>query len=713
MPFAAHSSIEVAVAAMKHGYQPVPILAGEKRPYGSGWTHLRWNSEEAVRASFGKWVDEGATNLGLLLGEPSRGLVDVDLDHPKTLRLRDYFLPPSPMQSGRVGRPRSHRWYLSTGEIPSTRRYKMPDGSVSVELRSTGSQTVIPPSIHPSGEAYRWEGGPFGGQAGPAEVDGRTLSIQVALLGMGAVLLDNWPKQGGRHDAYLALAGGLLRYGEKGIHPYWERNLGIVIGAMADATNDEDGADARISEVLSTTIQKLRQDGKAVGFPRLAEIIGVDHAEQVRRMAKEVESLAGFIGTPKIETQPDRVPGQGTLPLEGDAGQDGPLPSTLPPEIRNPMEERLTSWSAVDLEPYLLGEVSQAEATVLVRDDGQGLMYAGRLNVLFGLSESAKSWVAMYAGVQEIAKGGRVLYLDFEDEPIGIINRFRVLGAGDDDLKNQLRYVHPEDPLADMQRYRFGASPTADGERNASALKDLLASFDPTLVIADGLNELYGLHGHDTNDATGSTIVASWLKKLTRGTRTTVIVIDHTGKGGDVNASPIGAHHKVAMVQGTALHVVVIDRPMRGAKGAVKLVVHKDRLSSVRMISTKQSQQVAGIVEIDSTVDGVTRMQIVAPDPNDAVIADTPAQRAKMESLEKSERLQKLIIKMYEGDLSRELKTDDVMEATNSTREEVYDAWQMLQVRSIVKRIGVSRYTRYVLNGDLPDFSPEEDGDDE
>ena len=73
---------------------------------------------------------------------------------------------------------------------------------------------MIPPSIHPSGESYRWEGTPWGGEDGPAVVNGRVLATQVALLALGTVLLDGWPKQGSRHEAYLALAGGLLRQGD-------------------------------------------------------------------------------------------------------------------------------------------------------------------------------------------------------------------------------------------------------------------------------------------------------------------------------------------------------------------------------------------------------------------------------------------------------------------------------------------------------------------
>lgn len=144
-----------ALTAWKRGWSPIPIRDGDKKPYGSNWGDLRFEDEESLQEQFKEWEATGASGVGLLLGEPSAGLVDVDLDHPKAIRLRDHFLPPTAMQTGRPSRPHSHRWYIATpfdhgGEserLPATRRYKMADGEVSVELRSTGTQTVIPPSI--------------------------------------------------------------------------------------------------------------------------------------------------------------------------------------------------------------------------------------------------------------------------------------------------------------------------------------------------------------------------------------------------------------------------------------------------------------------------------------------------------------------------------------------------------------------------------------
>lgn len=726
--------VVAAVEAFHHGYMAVPIKAGGKSPHISAWPHVRWESEEQVREAFTRWADEGATNVGLLLGVASTGLIDVDMDHPKTVRLRDFFLPPTSMRTGRPGRPLSHYWYRveDMDALPGTRRHKMPDGSVSVELRTNGSQTVIPPSVHPSGEKYRWEGRKWGGAKGPTVVDGRVLAVQVALLGLGCVLLENWPEQGGRHEAYLALAGGLLRFGNEGVHPYWERNLPVLIGALAQATNDEDGPDARVSEVMGTTLAKLRAGGKAIGFPRLAEFIGNEHSEQVRRMAREVESLAGFTAHPAERDTRAEV-------LE-ELEEHEIVMSTLPPEERDPLGERLGTWQPVDLEPYLAGEVHVPQPTVLRRSDGVGLFYEGRVNSLYGQSEAAKSWIALMACQQEMALGERVMYLDFEDEPTFTLARARALGVGDDDVRALFTYVRPEDPHADMQRNRFGGEQVTDiGRRNAELFLLALESMDPGLIIVDGMTVLYGLHGLDSNDAVSTDIITTWLKRLCRNGRSTVIVIDHTGKGAVRGSSPIGAHHKIAMVQGTAIQAHPIEQPMPGKRGEVQLIVYKDRPGAVRAVSSEQRPQVAAVVVLDSTEEGITRVEINPPDPDSVIIGDGEdgeaalaraaaklEREAKRRAAEEAEarrreereaarkeweaawaRLREDVIGLFSGDLDATMSKGEMVAALTAMEGQEQDPDKMernlkqmvsdLVDEGVLTQSGERRWTRYGL----------------
>ena len=646
-----------ALTAWRRGWVPIPIRDGDKRPHGSAWGDQRFEDETSLIEQFTEWSSTGASGVGLLLGEPSGGLVDVDLDHPKAIRLRDHFLPPTAMETGRPSRPHSHRWYIATefhdgkqDRLPATRRYKMADGEVSVELRSTGSQTVIPPSIHPDREPYRWEGEPFGGEDGPTVVNGQVLATQVALLGLSAVLLDVWPRQGSRHDAYLALAGGLLRHGE-GVHPFWERNLPVLIRALAEVSGDEDGGETRVHEVMTTTLKRLRSEGEAVGFPRLAQIVGDEAVQAIRRMAREVESLASDepYASPKDRDEDFVSPLTATAET---SREDEDI------EDRDPMAERVSSWSEIDLGPYLSGEVDEPEASLLVRPDGKGLIYSGLVNSLYGKSESGKTWVAMHAAIQEISKGERVLYLDFEDQPIGIIKRFRQLGMMDDDLYNHLIYVRPEDPIAEMQRGKFGSQVTSQGRANSSIFAEVLSRFDPTLIVVDGMTEIYGMHGHDTNDASGTSVITSWLSRLTRGGRSSVVIIDHTGKSG--KGAPIGAHHKTAMVQGSSIRVDVIDRLRPRKVGKLRLVIHKDRVGAVREVASDDEDQVAADVIVDATDPDNVRMRLVEYDPNHRALADSPEKAEAVDRITVAERRFSQVLDYFAGDLDRRVTVRDV-----------------------------------------------------
>ncbi|MFO0083752.1 MAG: DUF3987 domain-containing protein [Phycisphaerales bacterium] len=161
--------LESARTYLSRGYAVIPVPARKKIPVLKGWTDLRL-SESDLPAHF-----NGTGNIGVLLGEPSGWLIDVDLDCDEAVALAPKFLPPTGATSGRPGKPASHWWYVSEGM--KTRKHQDPvSKKMIVELRSTGAQTVVGPSIHPSGEPYD----PLDGE--PAVVDAGELAAAVAAL---------------------------------------------------------------------------------------------------------------------------------------------------------------------------------------------------------------------------------------------------------------------------------------------------------------------------------------------------------------------------------------------------------------------------------------------------------------------------------------------------------------------------------------------------
>lgn len=129
------------------GFFCVPIPHGEKGPRRKGWNELRLTTEQ-IGSEF-----MPNNNVGVILGEASGWLTDVDLDCEEAVRLADQYLPPTGMVTGRDGRPRSHWWYVCEN-AETVRLNEQSTGDTIVELRSSGLQTVVGPSVHPDGGQY-------------------------------------------------------------------------------------------------------------------------------------------------------------------------------------------------------------------------------------------------------------------------------------------------------------------------------------------------------------------------------------------------------------------------------------------------------------------------------------------------------------------------------------------------------------------------------
>ena len=177
-----------------------------KRPILKGWQE-RQLSEDELPDYF---VD--GRNLGIVLGGAA-GLVDVDLDNPVAVAVADLLLPDT-VKSGRKMNPRSHHWFVCDPAPPSRRyfltkpmadRLMIESGeAVLVELRSTGHQTVVAPSIHPvDGDRYLWHPGQI------CEIGGEVLADLVLDVAIAALLALNRPL--GSRQWFLIHAFGFLR----------------------------------------------------------------------------------------------------------------------------------------------------------------------------------------------------------------------------------------------------------------------------------------------------------------------------------------------------------------------------------------------------------------------------------------------------------------------------------------------------------------------
>jgi Protein of unknown function (DUF3987)/Bifunctional DNA primase/polymerase, N-terminal len=182
---------DVARNYIARGWAPIPIPHKEKAPRVKRWQELRIGATDVV-----EYFNGHAQNIGVLLGAPSRGLVDIDLDHPRAVELADEYLPPTEAVFGREGNPRSHWLYVVATSVKTAKR-KGRDGTI-VELRSDGAQTVFPGSTHPSGEAVEWDS-----DGAPATVEAAVLVAAVERLA-AAVRAETEPKAEPQRSATAA-----------------------------------------------------------------------------------------------------------------------------------------------------------------------------------------------------------------------------------------------------------------------------------------------------------------------------------------------------------------------------------------------------------------------------------------------------------------------------------------------------------------------------
>ena len=266
---ATRTTADAAARYVERGLAVVPVPPRSKNPQRPGWERLRIDLEDVPR-----YFDSGQ-NIGIHVGEPSGWRVDVDLDAPETRKVAGRFLEPT-LTSGRASAPDSHWWFVSPGA--EHRPFTDLDGKMILELRSTGHHTLVAPSVHPSGERYRWsESGMEAREIGAAELTRRCQELATAAL-IARYLPE--PKDertgtgGGRHYISLALAGFMLRLGLS------EEAVLAILKAAWDAKGFPAGdelarreAHRALASNVRDTAEKIREGRPATGGRKLEELL--------------------------------------------------------------------------------------------------------------------------------------------------------------------------------------------------------------------------------------------------------------------------------------------------------------------------------------------------------------------------------------------------------------------------------------------------------
>lgn len=260
------NTFDAAREFAQKGLAVVPVPRGAKSPTVKGWNQLRISPGDVSQ----HFAPDG--NIAIRNGEASGGIVNVDLDSPEALAIAGHFLPQTERIHGRHSKSASHWWYSCPEKSPEQRKFIDPtttNGSsvCLLELISSNRLTLLPPSVHPSGEAYRWE---KNGTA--ARIDASVLTVAVEKLAAASLLARHWNK-GSRHDCAMAIAGMLLRAG------WSEDETKNFVYAVATAANDEERRTRALDVV--TTAKRLAGGQNAIGAPRLKSFVNPTVVDRV------------------------------------------------------------------------------------------------------------------------------------------------------------------------------------------------------------------------------------------------------------------------------------------------------------------------------------------------------------------------------------------------------------------------------------------------
>lgn len=204
-------------------------------------------------------------------------------------------------------------------------------------------------------------------------------------------------------------------------------------------------------------------------------------------------------------------------------------------------------------------------------EDGQGIFYAGKMNLVFGPSESGKSMFAFAVIAQEIEAGRHVIVCDFEDGERGFVSRLIALGL-------DIEQIDPDGSAPGGAHYfpvRLGME-----EDDFQEIRNIVQDYQVSAALIDAVTEAMGAEGLNPDKAVEVARWAASMPKRFARLGPAVILVDHTNLTDGDRAG--GSQHKKSMIDGVSLKVAPKERFRRGHGGRSYILVAKDRIGSVR-----------------------------------------------------------------------------------------------------------------------------------
>ena len=601
--------------------QVIPLPEGRKTPPPSGYTGRSRKPVTDEQIQLWSQANPNA-NTGIVIPE---GVLVLDIDAEQGHQVKADGVKGISELAQKLG-ALPDTWSSTSHGIDSPARhlfYKVPEGLMwkggaieGVDVLQPGHRySVVWPSIHPSGEMYRWYT-PSG-----------SVASTLPRISDLATLPWNWVDYLRKPDREKASNSTTFTQpqGEA-----YDTRMCKAINTFLNKTLDNPASKGSRHETTLQavwTLVKFAQEGHRGALdainqlkPRFIQEVAPDRQGKEREAAREwarllsgamekangIQSHADPCEQSKIERM---TPGE-----FDELNQGGTYAESYPQPVQNgSMESReasknaSSSWQFEDLTQLASGVELPPTPTVFQREDGQGLFYRGAVNDLHGEPGCGKSMIAQIAVAQELKSSHDVIYIDYEDSARNVVKRLLLLGVTGEQIVAHFHYVRPS---------AKPSSPTSLG-----GWRETLDYADTaTLSVIDGVTSCLAYAGLDSNSGDD---IAAWyntMPRLISACGPAVVLIDHVVKSKDNRGRYAGGSmQKLALIDGISYSVDMTKPVGKGVRGTIVIKSGKDRISeieehcAVSWSSNGSHLREAARIEINSTDPKLMRVTIARP----------------------------------------------------------------------------------------------------
>ncbi len=214
----------------------------------------------------------------------------------------------------------------------------------------------------------------------------------------------------------------------------------------------------------------------------------------------------------------------------------------------------------VDLEAIFEGDMEPERPTIAASDSGECMLYAGRINEIHGEPSVGKTNITIALMACELRIGQKVIFIDPEDNPNGIIRRMLSFGISKEMIIANLYYLHDPTPEEMIKAQHWA-------RRNK-----------PSLVDVDGLAEtITACRFKEDSSNEILEFFRTYIRPFT-DCGAAVLLSDHVVKSSEGRGLwSRGSGAKMGRYDGVSYSVFLTAPYSPSQKGSVKFTIAKDR----------------------------------------------------------------------------------------------------------------------------------------